>query len=174
MTLQIRLARRVLAEGGDGAGARPGRRLVPTSRHGSVRAWLSAAWLGRPRRRRDGKLDRLAMAPPLRSLSRRDLHRVGALCDEITFPGGSVLLARGDRPRHWYLVLSGTVTIGPDGPEPLSEANAVGLAAAAAGAPQNATVMAATPVRALAVDHRYLAEMAALVPALRCLLERTA
>lgn len=129
---------------------------MATSRTGVAVCW---------KRHRDAKLERLAQAPLLASLTIRDLETVAALCDEISFPARAVLVRKGDRGRFCYLVLHGSTAFAADAVDHALESDLVGLLAAKTGEPQRSTVIAVTPVRALVVDHRWLGAVSERLPA---------
>lgn len=114
--------------------------------------------------RRDGKLDRLAGMPSLRSIPRRKLLLLAAICDDVPFPAGATLVQRGARATHCYVVLSGAFVLSPDGVQSLQRSNVIGAPHDLSGASYACTVLAASEVLTLAAPCSYLNAVLEILP----------
>lgn len=94
---------------------------------------------------------------------------------ELHVPQGWPLAVQGDRSTTAYVVLAGTLVVSRDGQEvgrigPGELAGELGLLR---NQPRNATLVAATPVRVMALDRDTFQAHRRTTPALRDHLERT-
>ena len=106
--------------------------------------------------RKDAKLEQLGRVPLFSECSRRELSAIAAASDELLFPAGRTLIEQGATGREFIVVLTGEVEIRRDGRriQPKGDTSAFGEAALLTGEPRNATVKAATDVRALVLTDR--------------------
>ena len=99
------------------------------------------------------KIDLLKRAPLFAACSRKELGEAARIADEIDFPAGDVLIHEGRQGRQFYAIVEGTVRVTRKGRTvPIKGgADFFGEMALLTNAPTNATVTAATPVRALVI-----------------------
>ena len=104
----------------------------------------------------DAKLRALAAVPLFAGLGGHQLEAVGRLADEIDLPEGSELTRQGKSAHEFFVLLDGTVRVERDGKavRHLGAGDFLGEIALVDGGPRTATVVAATPVRALVIGHR--------------------
>ena len=101
--------------------------------------------------RRDPKVDLLRSVPLFSACSNRELRRIGAIADELTFPEGKILTRQGGPGREMFILIEGTVTVERDGEEVnrLGPGDFVGEGALILHKPRNATITSLSPIRAL-------------------------
>jgi CRP-like cAMP-binding protein len=113
--------------------------------------------------------------PLLEGLSDPDKARIADAMKEVSHPVGGVLVAQGDLPTTFILILEGTVTVHRSGVHvtDLGVGDFVGEAGVVTREPRNATVIATTPVRAAVLMGWTLRELLEEVPALAARIEQT-
>jgi CRP-like cAMP-binding protein len=105
---------------------------------------------------RDAKAELIASVPLFARCSKRELAQVASISDEVEIPEGKVLIREGELGRDFYVLVDGTVDVekGGDRVAVLGPGDFVGEIALLENSPRNATVTAASPVRALVVSGR--------------------
>ena len=118
--------------------------------------------------RKDAHLDRLAQVPMFRSLSPKQLQRLGSAGDAVTVAAGQVLVREGDRGHEFYVVLSGevAVTVGDQEVARLGDGDFFGELALLDPAPRDATVTAVGPCEVLVISDTRFAPLLEEVPQL--------
>jgi CRP-like cAMP-binding protein len=111
----------------------------------------------------DPRSELLSELTALGDLSGRERRKLARSFDDVTVPGGTVLITEGSVNHHTYFVVSGSLsvricgaeiaTVGPG--QPVGERTALGAPVA------NATVEAAEPTRLLILDNRRMSAIAA-------------
>lgn len=113
-------------------------------------------------------LEELAGIEPFRGLWRRELAEVARAVDVLDVDAGTVVVERGGRGHELFLIVEGSATVA-DGAGPsamLGPSDTIGEVAVIAGAPQPATVTAASPMRLLVIGRRELLGLLKGIPAL--------
>ena len=59
----------------------------------------------------DQKLELLAKVPLLAGLDRKDLERVGRLCEEVDVAAGKVVARQGDYGTEFFVIVDGQVRV---------------------------------------------------------------
>lgn len=113
-------------------------------------------------------LEELAGIEPFRGLWRRELVAVARSVDVVEVEAGTVVVERGGRGHELFLIVEGSATVADDaGPTAmLGPSDTIGEVAVIAGAPQPATVTAASPMRLLVMGRRELLGLLKAVPSL--------
>jgi CRP-like cAMP-binding protein len=113
-------------------------------------------------------LEELADIEPFRGLWRRQLVEVARSVDVLDVEAGTVVVERGGRGHELFLVVAGSATVADDaGPTAmLGPSDTIGEVAVIAGAPQPATVTAASQMRLLVMGRRELLGLLKAVPSL--------
>jgi CRP/FNR family transcriptional regulator, cyclic AMP receptor protein len=117
----------------------------------------------------DSKRDALRLLPALRGLDDRELAKLARLVDEVTVEAGKTLITEGDVGREAFVIAEGTarVTIGGEIVCELGPGEIVGEMAMFEHRPRTASVVAATPMRLLAVGPADFYAFAGLPPVAR-------
>ena len=102
---------------------------------------------------RDHKAELLRMVPLFAGCSKRELRRIAAIADELSFREGKVLTRQGDPGREMFILLDGTVTVERNGEQVnrLGPGDFLGEGTLILGEPRNATITATSPIRALVI-----------------------
>lgn len=105
---------------------------------------------------RDKKIELIATAPLFSGCSKKELRLIATIADEIDLPRGKVLMRQGAPGREFFVLLEGEVEIEQDGKriKTLGAGEFFGEMALLSNKPRNATITAATPIRALVVNGR--------------------
>jgi len=113
-------------------------------------------------------LEELAGIEPFRGLWRRELAEVARSVDVLDVDAGTVIVERGGRGHELFLIVEGSATVvDTGGPSAmLGPSDTIGEVAVIAGAPQPATVTAASPMRLLVMRRRELLGLLKAVPSL--------
>lgn len=113
---------------------------------------------------RDPKIDLLAGVPLFARCSRRELHEIAAIADEIDLPAGRTLTREGEAGKEFVVLAEGIADVVQDGERinTLGPGDYFGEIALVTGEPRTATVTTRSPARALVVS----------APAFRSLLRR--
>jgi CRP-like cAMP-binding protein len=113
-------------------------------------------------------LDHLAQVPLFRSLSRRDLQRVGRAADELQVEAGRVLTEQGQVGRECFVIVEGTAAVRRNGRKvaTVGPGDAVGELALLDRGPRTATVVAEGPMTVLVIGAREFSGLLDEVPAL--------
>ena len=111
-------------------------------------------------------VDRLARLPLFGELDAHDLGHVAGWLRDIELAPGDILIRQGAMPDDVYVLEDGTVEVTRDGERiaTLGAGDVVGEIALVDPQRRTATVQAATPVRAVALNLRDLPEMASEMP----------
>lgn len=105
---------------------------------------------------RDEKLDLLRTVPLFAGLGRREIERLGQLCDEVDLPAGRVLMRQGESGSEAIVIVEGRVRIERNG-RTIAErtsGDVIGEIALLAEGPRTATVTLIEPSRLLVIGHR--------------------
>jgi CRP-like cAMP-binding protein len=107
-----------------------------------------------PWRDRDHKVDLLRNVPLFSACSTRELRRIGAIADELTFREGKILTRQGGPGREMFILLDGTVKVERNGVQvnTLGPGDFLGEGALVLRKPRNATITATEPLRALVIS----------------------
>ncbi len=111
-------------------------------------------------------VDRLARLPLFGELDAYDLGHVAGWLRDVELAPGDILIRQGAMPDDVYVLEDGTVEVTRDGERiaMLGAGDVVGEIALVDPQRRTATVQAATPVRAVALNLRDLPEMASEMP----------
>ncbi|HUL84200.1 MAG TPA: cyclic nucleotide-binding domain-containing protein [Actinomycetota bacterium] len=111
-------------------------------------------------------VDRLARLPLFGELDAYDLGHVAGWLRDVELAPGDILIRQGAMPDDVYVLEIGTVEVTRDGERiaTLGAGDVVGEIALVDPQRRTATVQAATPVRAVALNLRDLPEMASEMP----------
>ncbi len=111
-------------------------------------------------------VDRLARLPLFGELDAYDLGHVAGWLRDVELAPGDILIRQGAMPDDVYVLEDGTVEVTRDGERiaTLGAGDVVGEIALVDPQRRTATVQAATPVRAVALNLRDLPEMASEMP----------
>jgi CRP/FNR family transcriptional regulator, cyclic AMP receptor protein len=117
----------------------------------------------------DSKLELLAKVPLFQGLDRTSLGHVGRLADEIDLPADKLLLAEGELPYEFFIVVEGQVRIDRDGEQlnMLGPGDFLGEIALLDGGRRTATATTETPVRLLVLGSREFHSLLAEYPEIR-------
>jgi CRP-like cAMP-binding protein len=115
---------------------------------------------------RQSKVDLLKRIPLFAGCSRAELEAVSRVADEIRFPAGRVLMRQGSPGRELVVLVEGEVTVERNGATIAvrRDGDFVGELSLVTGRPRNATVTAATDLRALVLDRRSFERLLRDVP----------
>lgn len=104
--------------------------------------------------RRDSKVDLLRSVPLFSAYSTRELRRIAAIADELSFRQGKVLTKQGGPGREMFILLEGTVKVERNGVQvnTLGPGDFLGEGALVLRKPRNATITALSPLRALVIS----------------------
>ncbi|MGQ0804292.1 MAG: Crp/Fnr family transcriptional regulator [Actinomycetota bacterium] len=113
-------------------------------------------------------LEELAGIEPFRGLWRRELAEVARSVDVLDVDAGTVIVEEGGRGHELFLIVEGSATVvDTDGPSAMiGPSDTIGEVAVIAGAPQPATVTAASSMRLLIIGRRELLGLLKAVPSL--------
>jgi CRP/FNR family transcriptional regulator, cyclic AMP receptor protein len=105
---------------------------------------------------RDAKVELIRRAPLFSRCSKRELHAIAAVADEVDLPDGRELTREGDRGREFFVLIEGTADVRRKGRKvnTMRGGDFFGEIALVSGAPRTATVTATSPVRALVLTDR--------------------
>jgi CRP-like cAMP-binding protein len=106
--------------------------------------------------RADTRVDLIRGLPLFELCSKRDLRRIAALADEREIAAGTELIREGEPGSEFYVVVDGEVDVRRRGRRVarLGAGSYVGEIALLSRSPRTATVVAATPLRVLAISGR--------------------
>jgi CRP/FNR family cyclic AMP-dependent transcriptional regulator len=125
--------------------------------------------------RADTRVDLLRGLPLFELCSKRDLRRIGALADEREIAAGTELIREGEPGSEFYVVVDGEVDVRRRGRRVarLGAGSYVGEIALLSRSPRTATVVAATPLRVLAISGRDFVALLDTLPELWLKVART-
>ncbi|HEX2304101.1 MAG TPA: cyclic nucleotide-binding domain-containing protein [Gaiella sp.] len=125
--------------------------------------------------RTDTRVELLRGLPLFELCSKRDLRRIAALAEERTIESGTELIREGEPGTEFYVVVDGEVDVRRRGRRiaRLGASSFVGEIALLARSPRTATVVAATPLRVLAISGRDFVELLDTLPELWLKVART-
>jgi CRP/FNR family cyclic AMP-dependent transcriptional regulator len=105
---------------------------------------------------RNQKVELIKHVPLFAGLSKRELHEIASLADEIDLREGKVLTQQGKSAREFFVLLEGNADVSKDGRRinQLGDGDFFGEIALVSRSPRTATVTATTPVRALVITDR--------------------
>ena len=117
---------------------------------------------------RSKHLDSLAAIPLFSALSKRDLQKIAKATNEITRPGGSMLVDQGDLGREAFFIVEGSATVKRNGRKvgTLGPGDAVGELSLLDHGPRTATVTAETDLVVLVLSSREFSGILEEVPSL--------
>jgi CRP-like cAMP-binding protein len=118
--------------------------------------------------RADRRVELIRGLPLFELCSKRDLRRIAALADERTVEAGSELIREGEPGGEFFVVVEGEVEVrrGSRRVARLGAGSFVGEIALLSRSPRTATVVAATPLRVLAIEGRDFVELLDSLPEL--------
>jgi CRP-like cAMP-binding protein len=125
--------------------------------------------------RTDTRVELLRGLPLFGLCSKRDLRRIAALAEERTIESGTELIREGEPGTEFYVVVDGEVDVRRRGRRiaRLGASSFVGEIALLSRSPRTATVVAATPLRVLAISGRDFVELLDTLPELWLKVART-
>lgn len=117
-------------------------------------------------RRENPRIAELAGLAPFSACTRRQLEEINRLSDDVWCPEGTRLIREGAAGRECFVIAEGeaVVTIGGDEVARLGPGDIVGEMALLDREPRSATVVAATPLRAVVMTNLQFAAVADLCP----------
>lgn len=125
--------------------------------------------------RADTRVELLRGLPLFELCSKRDLRRIAALAEERRVEEGTELIREGEPGTEFYVVVEGEVDVRRRGRRVarLGDGSYVGEIALLSRSPRTATVVAATPLRVLAIRGRDFVELLDQLPELWLKVART-
>jgi CRP-like cAMP-binding protein len=125
--------------------------------------------------RTDTRVELLRGLPLFELCSKRDLRRIAALAEERTIESGTELIREGEPGTVFFVVVDGEVDVRRRGRRVarLGASSFVGEIALLSRSPRTATVVAATPLRVLAISGRDFVELLDTLPELWLKVART-
>jgi CRP/FNR family cyclic AMP-dependent transcriptional regulator len=125
--------------------------------------------------RADTRVDLIQGLPLFELCSKRDLRRIAALADEREIAAGTELIREGEPGSEFYVVVDGEVDVRRRGRRVarLGAGSYVGEIALLSRSPRTATVVAATPLRVLAISGRDFVALLDTLPELWLKVART-
>ena len=125
--------------------------------------------------RADTRVDLIRGLPLFELCSKRDLRRIAALADEREIAAGTELIREGEPGSEFYVVVDGEVDVRRRGRRVarLGAGSYVGEIALLSRSPRTATVVAATPLRVLAISGRDFVALLDTLPELWLKVART-
>ncbi|MCZ7588125.1 MAG: cyclic nucleotide-binding domain-containing protein [Gaiella sp.] len=125
--------------------------------------------------RADTRVDLLRGLPLFELCSKRDLRRIAALAVERELEAGAELIREGEPAGEFYVVFDGEVDVRRRGRRVarLGAGSFVGEIALLSRSPRTATVVAATPLRVLAISGRDFVALLDSLPELWLKVART-
>jgi CRP-like cAMP-binding protein len=125
--------------------------------------------------RADTRVDLIRGLPLFELCSKRDLRRIAALADEREIAVGTELIREGEPGSEFYVVVDGEVDVRRRGRRVarLGAGSYVGEIALLSRSPRTATVVAATPLRVLAISGRDFVALLDTLPELWLKVART-
>ena len=125
--------------------------------------------------RADTKVELIRHLPLFDLCSKRDLRRIAALAVERTVEDGTELIREGEPGTEFYVVVEGEIDVRRRGRRVarLGAGSYVGEIALLSRSPRTATVIAATPLRVLAISGRDFVELLDAIPELWLKVART-
>jgi len=103
--------------------------------------------------RKDAKLELLKKVPLFERCSKKELHEVASLADEVDLPAGRKLATEGATGREFVVIVEGAADVHRKGRKinTLGSGDFLGEIALVAGVPRTATVTTTEPSRLLVV-----------------------
>ena len=125
--------------------------------------------------RADTRVDLIRKLPLFELCSKRDLRRIAALADERSLDAGTELMSEGEPGTEFFVVVDGEVDVRRKGRRVarLGAGSFVGEIALLSRSPRTATVVAATPLRVLAVRGADFVQLLDTLPELWLKVART-
>jgi voltage-gated potassium channel len=125
--------------------------------------------------RADTRVDLIRGLPLFELCSKRDLRRIAALADERSVDSGTELIREGEPGTEFYVIVDGEIDIRRRGRRVarLGAGSFVGEIALLSRSPRTATVVAATPLRVLAISGRDFVALLDTLPELWLKVART-
>jgi CRP/FNR family transcriptional regulator, cyclic AMP receptor protein len=125
--------------------------------------------------RADARVELIRRLPLFELCSKRDLRRIASLADERRVEPGTELIREGEPGTEFYVVVEGEVDVRRRGRRiaQLGAGSFVGEIALLSRSPRTATVIAATPLRVLAISGRDFVDLLDTLPELWLKVART-
>jgi len=125
--------------------------------------------------RADARVELIRHLPLFELCSKRDLRRIASLADERSVEPGTELIREGEPGTEFYVVVEGAVDVRRRGRRiaRLGAGSFVGEIALLSRSPRTATVVAATPLRVLAISGRDFVDLLDTLPELWLKVART-
>jgi CRP-like cAMP-binding protein len=125
--------------------------------------------------RADARVELIRHLPLFELCSKRDLRRIASLADECRIEPGTELIREGEPGTEFYVVVDGEVDVRRRGRRVarLGAGSFVGEIALLSRSPRTATVVAATPLRVLAISGRDFVDLLDTLPELWLKVART-
>lgn len=125
--------------------------------------------------RADAKVDLIRHLPLFELCSKRDLRRIAALAVERRVDDGVELITEGEPGTEFFVVVEGEIDVRRRGRRvaKLGAGSYVGEIALLSRSPRTATVVAATPLRVLAISGEDFVELVDAIPELWLKVART-
>lgn len=118
---------------------------------------------------RDEKLDLLRTVPIFAGLGRREIERLGQLCDEVDLPAGRVLMRQGESGGEAIVIVEGRARVERDGRTVAerTSGDVIGEISLLGEGPRTATVTLTEPSRLLVIGHREFHTLMDEMPSVR-------
>ena len=120
------------------------------------------------RLRKDAKVDLISRVPLFATCSKKELHMIANLADQVGWPEGRTVIQEGRLGSEFFLLIEGTVSVSRDG-ERLRDLTAgewVGEIALISNVPRTATVVTTSPVQALVLTRGGFSQLVADNPSI--------
>jgi CRP/FNR family transcriptional regulator, cyclic AMP receptor protein len=131
--------------------------------------------------RKNAKIELLQRTPLFAGCSKRELGEIATIADEVDIPAGTDFIREGEPGREFFALIEGTVEVRRNGRRVKVKGGSefFGEISLISATPRNATVTAASPVRALVITGPAFAGLLRRLPGLqlkvlRSLAERVA
>ena len=105
----------------------------------------------------NSKIDLIKGVPLFAGASKAELAEIAAIADEVDLPAGKTLIAEGDSGREFFVLIDGTADVTQGGEQIgriMGPGDFFGEIALISKAPRTATIVTASPVRALVITDR--------------------
>ena len=119
--------------------------------------------------RKDAKVELMRRVPLFAGCSKKELAQIASVADELSFDAGRTLIEQGKRGREFIVVLDGKVEVRQNGRQLPTRGGDTffGELALLTDAPRSATVMTATPVRALVITDQAFRRLLQATPSIQ-------
>ena len=105
----------------------------------------------------NSKIDLIKGVPLFANASKSELAEIAAIADEVDLPAGKTLIEEGETGREFFVLIDGTADVTQGGKQVgkiMGPGDFFGEIALISKAPRSATIVTASPVRALVITDR--------------------